>query len=499
MPEHILEARGISKQFPGTLALNDVSVSFGAGAVHAVLGKNGSGKSTLMKIFSGVHTATSGEIYLDGKLLEYNSVEQALRNGIATVYQELSVIRDLTVAENLMIGKLPMKNAISIDWPAVHRKAEETISRLNVEIDSNAYVRDLTIGQQQLVEIAKAMSANPSVLILDEPTSALSDAECDKLFAVMEDLKAQGIIILFITHRLQEVFKVADTVTVLRDGNFIGTEKVKNLNASALINMMFGEVEHTQRSESYATDEVVLSVRGISNHKLKNVSFELHKGEILGLAGMLGSGRTEILRAVYGLDRIHAGTVTIAGKAVEKPTPFKMKRKGLGFTSENRKDEGLCLRLSIGENLLLANYENISPKGIIDKKLERQFITRQIDGLSIKVADESLLASSLSGGNQQKLVVGNWLNTKPQVLLMDEPSRGIDVNAKQQIFQVVYDEAKKGVATIMISSELEELLEVCDRILIIRDGSVKEERKASELTIEQIYALCMQEDTQYET
>lgn len=494
MPEHVLEARNIYKQFPGTLALNDVSVSFQAGAVHAVLGKNGSGKSTLMKIFSGAYLPTKGEIYLDGEKMNYTNTEMAIQSGIATVYQELSVIKDLTVAENLLIGRLPMKSRFAIDWKKVDQLAQETLDYLNVQIPLNAYVRDLTVGQQQLIEIAKALSAKPRVLILDEPTSALSDAECEKLFTVMQDLKKKGLIILFITHRLQEVFKAADTVTVLRDSLLIGCERVKDIDSTKLINMMFGEVNHHVPHENHATQKVVLSARNLRSEKLRDVSFELHEGEILGIAGMLGSGRTELLRAVYGLDPLTSGQVFLDGEAVRKLTPVHMKKKGLGFTSENRKDEGLCVRLSVADNLLLANYYNISPKGYVDSKMEKDFVNRQIEGLSIKVADVNAPASSLSGGNQQKLVVGNWLNTQPRILLMDEPSRGIDVSAKQQVFNVMWREAEKGVSSIMVSSELEELLEVCDRILIMRSGRICGEYMAAELNVESIYSLCMQED-----
>lgn len=494
MPDHVLEARNISKQFPGTLALDNVSVSFQAGAVHAVLGKNGSGKSTLMKIFSGVHTVTSGNVVLDGEIMSYTNVESAIHAGISTVYQELSVIKDLTVAENLMIGKFPMRNKIQIDWKRMEQLAQETLSYLNVQIPLNAYLRDLTVGQQQLVEIAKALATNPKVLILDEPTSALSDAECEKLFKVMNDLKKKGLIILFITHRLQEVFKVADTVTVLRDGLLIGSEKVCNIDSRQLVHMMFGDVKHNLTHECKATDRIVLSASDITTDKLKHVSLKLREGEILGIAGMLGSGRTELLRAIYGLDAIKAGSVEMFGKSIRKPKPVVMKRMGMGFTSENRKEEGLCLGLSVADNLVLANYYNISTNGRINRKIEKEYVDSQIKELEIKVSDEKALASSLSGGNQQKLVVGNWLNTKPKVLLMDEPSRGIDVSAKQQIFNVMWREAAKGVSIIMVSSELEELLEVCDRILIMRGGRIRDEYKASDLNVETIYSLCMLED-----
>lgn len=491
---NILEAREITKSFPGTLALDHVTVSFSSGAVHAILGKNGSGKSTLMKIFSGAYQATSGEIRLNGEVKSYSCTEQALQNGIATVYQELSVIKDLTVAENLFVGKLPMKNKVKIDWKSIRSKAKETLEYLGVDIDLNAYIKDLPIGQQQLVEIAKAMSSNPDVLILDEPTSALSDTECEKLFSVVADLKKKGLIILFISHRLQEIFKIADYVTVLRDGVLIGTEKVENLDSPKLIHMMFGDVKHNTKEKSYATDEIVLEVKNLRNSVLNNVSFQLKKGEILGIAGMLGAGRTEILRAIYGLDHLESGEIWVKGERVKRPSPSVMKGKRCGFTSENRKDEGLCQKLSIGDNLVLANLKSIAPRGHISKKKELDYISRQIEGLSIKVSDYHLPVSSLSGGNQQKVVVGNWLNTKPEILFLDEPSRGIDVNAKQQIFSVIWDEASQGVGVIIVSSELEELLEVCDRILVMRHGCITEEKKASELTVESIYSLCMQED-----
>ena len=493
MSKHVLEAKNISKEFPGTLALDQVSVTFEEGAVHAVLGKNGSGKSTLMKIFSGVYQQTTGEIVLDGQKIEHNNPEQALKNGIATVYQELSVIKDLTVAENLFIGKgkMPMKNKFQIDWTAIRLKALEALEYLKVDIDINAYVRELPVGQQQLVEIAKAMLVNPKVLILDEPTSALSDNECDKLFSVVRDLKKKGMIILFISHRLQEIFKIADYVTVLRDGLLIGTEKIADLDSIKLVNMMFGDVAHYRKKESHVSDEIILEARGLQNSKLKNVDFNLKKGEILGIAGMLGAGRTEVLRALFGLDKLDSGEVTIRGKKIQNPTPQKMIKEKCCFVSENRKEEGLCLKLSIMENLVLANLKAISPKGYINHKKEQEYVDRQIEGLSIKIADDGMPVYSLSGGNQQKVVLGNLLNTGPQILFMDEPSRGIDVHAKQQIFRVMYEEAAKGVSMIMVSSELEELLEVCDRVLIMQEGRIVEEKNVEDLTVESIYALCI--------
>ncbi len=494
MAEYFLEARNVVKQFPGTLALDNVSCSFKSGAVHAVIGKNGSGKSTLMKIFSGVHDSTKGEIYLYNKKIEHNNPTQALKNGIATVYQELSLVKDLMVGENIFLGRLPMKNKYSIDWSAVYKLSAEVLEQLGVNINPKTYVKDLPVGQQQLVEIAKAMSFKPKVLILDEPTSALSDTECQHLFEVVRGLKDKGIIILFITHRLQELYSISDYVTVLRDGLLIGTKSIKELEPKDIIQMMFGEVEHKTKPSCSASQEVVLEVKNLKNNKLKNVSFSLKKGEILGIAGMMGAGRTETLRAIFGLDTLDFGEISVNGEIVKKPNPYIMKKLGVGYTSENRKEEGLCLNLSIGDNLCMASLYDISPKGRIDRKMEKEYIEKQILELQIKVPDEKAPALSMSGGNQQKIVVGNWLNTKPQILFMDEPSRGIDVNAKQQIFNIMWEEAKKGVSIIMVSSELEELLEVCDRILIMRGGEIKAELPAKDMTVEMIYSQSMEED-----
>ena len=495
MENHILKAQNITKKFPGTTALNDVTVSFDSGKVHAVLGKNGSGKSTLMKIFSGLYQATEGKIFLDGKVLNLGTTEAAIKQGIVTVYQELSVIKDLTIAENLTIGKMPLKKGGRIDWKKVYEESRKVLKYLQIDLEPEMYVRDLTVGQQQLVEIAKVMITTPRVLILDEPTSALSDKECQNLFRVMDDLRKKNIIILFITHRLEEVFEIADTVTVLRDSKFIGTEKTENLDASSLIKMMFGNVKQKKKLQSYVQDETVLEIKNFCNEKLKDVSFLLKKGEIIGLAGVLGSGRTEIMRAIYGLDRVQSGEMFVYGKRVKKWNPEKMRAMHCGFTSENRKEEGLCQQLSIGENLVLANLNEISVHKKIIRKKEEEYITRQIEDLHIKLSDYFAPVSSLSGGNQQKVVVGNWLNTKPKILLMDEPSRGIDVNAKQQIFQVMWEIASQGVSIIMVSSELEELLEVCDRILIVRNGRIRAEKKVSDMDIESIYSYCMQEES----
>jgi ribose transport system ATP-binding protein len=490
-----LEARHISKGFPGTLALNNVSVEFVSGTVHAVIGKNGSGKSTLMKIISGVYGATSGELYLYGKKIEHSSPAQAMRNGICTVYQELSLVNDLTVGENIFLGRLPTGGMGRIKWGMVHSGARRALDELNVDIDTKTFVGELSVGQQQLVEIAKVMSFQPKVLILDEPTSALSDHECERFFSVISGLREKNIIIIFITHRLQELYKVADCVTVLRDGDPVCTESISSLTPRDIVNRMFGNVEHKAKPASCVLDETVLEVRNLNSEKFRNASFALKKGEVLGIAGMMGSGRTELLRAIFGIDKFSSGEIIINGKILNKRhiTPHSMKKLGLGYTSENRKADGLCLNLSIGDNLCLASLYDISPRNMIDRKMERRYIERQIDGLFIKTNDYHGSAFTMSGGNQQKVVIGNWLNTDPKIILMDEPSRGIDVNAKQQIFNIIWAESKKGVSFVVISSELEELLEICDRIIIMRKGELKEDFPARDLKVEQLYSKCMEE------
>ena len=494
MEYYRLEVRHIVKRFPGVLALDDVSVSFDSGHIHAIIGKNGSGKSTLMKIVSGVLSQNSGDVYLYGQKIEHNSAIQALENGICTVYQELSLVNDLMVSENIFLGRLPLKGKIGIDWPQVHEKARMVLDELGVQIDVRMYVGQLSIGQKQLVEIAKAMSFAPKVLILDEPTSALSETECEKLFTVLRGLREKGIIILFISHRLQELYKVADYVTVLRDGILIGTEKIADLAPKDIVNMMFGDVEHKAKPASFVRNETILEVKGLTAKKFKNIDLILNKGEVLGIAGMMGAGRTELLRAIFGIDRFDSGEIIVRGQAVRQKdiNPCQMKKLGFAYTSENRKEDGLCLNLSVGDNLCMASLYDISPRKRISKTLARAYIEKQIKGLSIKVSGHDDMVYALSGGNQQKIVIGNWLNTKPKIIFLDEPSRGIDVSAKQQIFSIIWKEAEKGVSFIVVSSELEELIEVCDRIIIMRHGEFKGAYNASELTVEEIYSKCME-------
>ena len=483
----------LSKQYPGCRALDDVSVTFESGKVNALLGKNGSGKSTMIKCIAGVTRPTSGEIYLDEKKLSFSSPSEANRQGIAVVYQEMSLIPWLTVTENIFLGRLPKRGGL-IDWNTAHQQAQLLLQKMKADIDPHRLVADLSMWQCQVVEITKAMSFSPKVLMLDEPTSALAHNETESLFEVVRTLRDQGVVIIYISHRLQEIWEIADTVTVLRDGKFVGKKDVSELDHKSVIKMMFGDVElKTRPADLKVQDETVMKVEHLTRAgKFEDVSFELKKGEVLGIAGMLGAGRTELLRSLFGVDGYDSGQITINGQPMNrKATPEQMKRKGMGLTPEERKNQGVILIHSIRDNLCNACLDKISDHHIINQRRRKDFAERQVDELQIKVPSLTAAVGSLSGGNQQKVVIGNWLNTDPTIMMYDEPSRGIDVNAKQQIFQIMWDQARKGVSSIFVSSELEELMEVCHRILVMHMGHIVGEVYPENLTIEQLYSYCM--------
>ena len=488
----ILSTEHITKDYPGTRALDDVSVSFESGKVNALLGKNGSGKSTLSKIISGAEQASNGTFSLDGEILSYSSPADAARLGIAMVYQEMSLVAGLTVAENIYLGRLPLKKKL-VDWKALWSQSQAIIDRMGVDIDPRTPVFRLSMWQQQVVEICKALSFNPKVLILDEPTSALAQNEVQRLFTAVRGLREQGIIIIYITHKLQELPQIADNITVLRDGVLIGSAEMDQIDRRGIIRMMFGEVEAKARpADLKASEEVIMEVRGLSRSGwYDDVNFDLRRGEVLGIAGMLGSGRTELLRGIFGADPVDAGTIFVEGKEYSNRTPSMMNRAGVGMTPEDRRREGMIMKHSVIDNLNYASVDKTRKGWLEDKPKRRLFAQRQVDALEIKVPSVGTLVSTLSGGNQQKVVVGNWLNNTPQVMLFDEPSRGIDVNAKQQIFEIMWKQAREGVATLFVSTELEELLEVCHRILIMRHGKIEGEVDPSTTSIEELYTICM--------
>ncbi len=488
-----LRTEHIIKDYPGTRALDDVSVSFDSGKIHAFIGKNGSGKSTLVKLFAGAERPTSGKIFLGEQELHLSNPMEALEKGIATVYQELSLVPYLSVAENIYLGRLPKRGRV-VDKKRMVEMASGLLESMGVDIDPREKVFRLSMWQCQIVEIVKAMSTEPKVLMLDEPTSALANNETQRLFQVIKRLRSQGVLIIYISHRLQELWEIADDITVLRDGRLVGSVATGDIDHKGLVGMMFGDVEIRTRPENLVVgEETVLSVEKLTRAgKFEDVSFELKKGEILGIAGMLGAGRTELLRSIFGADPYDHGSVRVNGEAVRgKPTPERMKKVGLALTPEERKREGVILIHSIRDNLTYASLDKISRRHIIDVEQRKEFANRRVDDLQIKIASTSDAVSSLSGGNQQKIVVGNWLNTDPQIMMYDEPSRGIDVSAKQQIFQIMWNESRKGVSSIFVSSELEELLEVCHRVLVMYMGRIVGEVDPEKVQIDELYAYCM--------
>ena len=490
-----LKIQNLTKDYPGVRALDDFSAEFPAGKVHAFLGKNGSGKSTLVKAISGAIMPTAGTMYLDESNLDIKNPKDAFDKGIATVYQELSLIPGLSVAENIFFGRMPKIKCGIINYKKANEEAKNLLNKLGIDVSPKTSVQELSMWQKQLVEIAKAMSFNPHVLLLDEPTSSLAQGEAEKLFEVVRNLCEEGVIILYISHKLQEIFEVADTVTVIRDGLLIGIEEVESLTKEKLIHMMFGDIKvETIPEDLKHTDEPVLEVKNLtSSKKYEDISFTLRQGEVLGIAGLLGSGRSELLRGIFGADKYNRGEIIVNGKKLKKSSPRISKEAGLAFTSENRKEEGLILIHPIRENLVLASLKALTGKLFLSKKKEKGFVDCQVKGLEIKISSTEAPVSSLSGGNQQKVLVGNWINTAPKILLLDEPSRGIDVNAKQQIFDIVWEQSRNGVSSIIVSSELEELLQTCHRILVMQDGKIVEQVFPRDIELEQLYALCMRE------
>ena len=491
-----LQTLALRKEYPGTVALDDVSVSWAGGQVHALLGKNGAGKSTLVKIFAGSVQPTSGHLLVDGREVRLRSPLEALRAGIATVYQELSLIPSLTVAENILLGRLPQARRFGlrrIDWPAAIREAQRLLDEMDAAVDARRQVRDLSVAQQQVVEIAKAFSSRPSVLMLDEPTSALSKHETANLFRLVRQLARQGVAVLYITHRLQELADIADTVTVLRDGKRVGSLPMSEADAPTIVQMMFGQVTPRHRPPDLVPGpEPLLEVRGLSRKgKFHDVSFTVRRGEILGIAGMLGSGRTELLRAIFGAEPPDSGEVVVEGRSIRPHDPPSMRALGLALTPENRKEEGLVLGLGTRPNLFLASLDRMARWGVSSNARERQRAQELVAQLAIQTADVDFPVASLSGGNQQKVVIGKWLNTEPRVVLVDEPTRGVDLVAKQQIFEVMWDLTRRGLGCVFVSSELEELVEVCHRILILKDGRIAGEVQPEAITPNDLAVRCM--------
>lgn len=476
----------IRKEFPGVVALDGVDFDLRSGEVHVLLGENGAGKSTLVKIISGAHTKNSGTLLIDGIPLEIQNPGHALKLGIATIYQELNLVPKLTVAENIFLGREPVRKGGWIHTRRMVADARRVLSRLGVDIAPDATVAELGIAPKQMVEISRAISTDCRILILDEPTSALTWQEIEQLFKTIARLKESGVAIIYISHRIEEIFEIGDRVTVLRDGKVVGTRDTAKIEPQELIRMMVArELKEYYPKRSVEIGEEALCVEHLSRSGvLEEINFLVRKGEILGLTGLMGSGRTELARAIFGVDSIDTGAIYVNGQRCKIDSPRRAIELGLGYMTEDRQLQGLILKLSLGKNISLPDLDRVSKVGFIKTGSERRLAEHFIRELQIKTTGPDQLARDLSGGNQQKVVIGKWLACYADIFILDEPTRGVDVAAKVEIYQLMNSLTADGAAIIVISSELPEVIGMCDRILVMRQGRINGEFEAAEVTQE---------------
>lgn len=485
MNNAVIRMEHISKAFPGVKALNDISVTFEKGKVNVLLGENGAGKSTLIKILAGIYTCDEGTLYYQGEKTKWKGASDALEHGISVIHQELSVINDLTVAENIFLGR-EKTNGIILEKSGMEKAAKGLLERLQLNISPRARVKNLSSAEKQMVEIARAIAYDAEVVIMDEPTSSLAIAETEVLFRVIEELKKKGVCIIYISHRMSEIKQIGDTVTILKDGCLVDVVSAKDTNEEAWIRMMVGR--DIRRFDSGVTreisDEIVLSVKNISNADYcKNVSFDLRKGEILGISGLVGAGRTELLRAIFGADKRQSGTISVFGKEEKIAYTTDAINAGIALVPEDRRGQGILLEKNIVDNIALPNLRKWLKKGLVNDVHAKDATKQYIDKLSIKVSSLRTATKFMSGGNQQKVVLSKWLAANCSILFMDEPTRGIDVNAKNEIYALMLEFVKNGGSIVMVSSELPEILGISDRILVMRAGeavAMLEKHEASE-------------------
>lgn len=494
--ELLLKMRGIQKSFPGVHALDDCSFELKAGEVHALIGENGAGKSTLMKILSGVYKKDAGEILLRGKPVELNSTLDAQKCGISIIHQEINLMQHLTVAENIWIGREPMRGPF-IDKAKQNRRTEELLQSLQIHgVTPTTVVSSLTVAKQQMVEIAKALSFDSTcILIMDEPTAALTDTEIEELFRFVRSLKEKGVGIIYISHRMEELKAICDRVSVMRDGKYIGTRDMNRVTMDEMISMMVGRTIYEESKTHSAVPEgaqIVLEARNLTSPDVHNVSFHLRKGEILGLAGLVGAGRTETARLICGADRMASGEILVNGRPVRIKSPHDAVKAGIGYLSEDRKRYGLCLGLSVAQNVALPNLEQLSGKIFVHSNQIESTTEKYVRAIHIKTPGVSAPVRGLSGGNQQKVVIAKWLERDCDILIFDEPTRGIDVGAKSEIYKLMKELAAQGKSIIMISSELPELLRLSDRIAVMCEGRKTGELSIEDATQEKIMALATQ-------
>lgn len=492
MSKHILlEMRQIDKQFPGVHALDHVDFKVRAGEIHALMGENGAGKSTLMKVLTGLYTKDSGEILFDGQSVSFHSPMESQRAGISTIYQEINLIPYLSVAENIFIGREPMKRT-GIDWKTMYQRAEELLCEMGIEIDVTKELRSYSTAIQQMIAIARAIFSNAKLVVMDEPTSSLDEKETAILFQQMRRLKANGLAIIFISHRLDEIFEICDTVTILKDGCLVGEQPVEQLTKLELVSKMIGRDATEilkQKNGRYDAREkkTILAASGISNAvKLRDMNVTVRTGEIVGLAGLLGSGRTEFARVVFGQDTDYEGSLEINGEKIRLKSPRSAIARGLAYCAEDRKVEGIFPHMSVRENMTIAMLPKISRFGVLNARKQGQVVDRFIRSLNIKTPSPEQQIRNLSGGNQQKVLLARWLCMEPDLIILDEPTRGIDVGAKSEIEELIQEIAGRGIGVLLISSELEELVRNCHRVVVVRDGHNVGELEGEDISEEHI-------------
>lgn len=489
----LLEMRNISKSFPGVKALDNVSITVRPGTVHALMGENGAGKSTLMKCLFGIYHRDSGKIVLDGKEINFKSSKEALENGVAMVHQELNQALTRSVMDNLWLGRYPKQGGIMVSERKMRQETEKIFEELGVEVDPKRIMSAMPVSKRQMVEIAKAVSYNSKIIVFDEPTSSLTEAEVQHLFRIINNLKAQGCGIIYISHKMEEILHISDDVTIMRDGTWIATKPAKDLTMEEIIKLMVGrEITNRFPEKDNHPEEIILEVENLCGKysRLNDASFHLRKGEILGVAGLDGSGRTELLETLFGNMTRLSGTIKLHNKPVSNRTPRQSIKNGFALLTEERRATGIFGILDIKENTVISNIKNyrVGKLYLSNSKMKKD-TQWSIDAMKIKTPSQRTQIRSLSGGNQQKVIIGRWLLTKPEILLLDEPTRGIDVGAKYEIYQLMIELAKEDKGVIMVSSEMPELLGVCDRIIVMSGGRVAGEVNAKNTTQEEILTL----------
>lgn len=485
-----IEMTAISKSFGTNKVLEKIDLVLHSGQVHALMGENGAGKSTLMNILTGLFPASSGTIVIDGVEKQFSNPQEAEAFGISFIHQEMNTWPDMTVLDNLFLGR-EIKGAFGLlDQKAMKEKAKRAFDRLGISIPLDLPIGSLSVGQQQMIEIAKSLLSEVSLLVMDEPTAALTDRETESLFQMIASLKKEGVGIVYISHRMEEIFRVTDLITVMRDGIVVDTKPTAETNPAELVKKMVGrDIDDYYPAKAAELGELVFEVENLSGECFKDISFQVRRGEILGFSGLMGAGRTEVMRAIFGLDKRTAGRIRLNGQDIQVTNPVQAIRAGIGFLTEDRKEEGLILDFSIKDNMTLPSHKDFSKNGFFDDKTSRDFVQKMIDRLRIKSGRPEMVVGNLSGGNQQKVVLAKWIGIAPKVLILDEPTRGVDVGAKREIYQLMNELAERGVPIILVSSDLPEVLGVSDRIVVMHEGRITGELSRGEATQEKVMQL----------